>query len=354
MTHPSSGGFRSVDIYDFNRDDPHAWFAWRDLTQPVKEFPWIPRDAVYIGRCLLELAKILGAERAGRLRILVTWYWRVDPVLPHSGDDVIVFCLGDELARTPSYAHDVALVAKTGVTRRPFVVVGRPATWGAVVPSVLQEFNAQLLRVPAAVRSVSRTIRRGRPPRFVEIPLAPWSPPDGPLVPFDERRFDISFAGSMTNEGERRPILPQKTRSRGQMLAVLEELRRERKDLAVELRTFDSFHQAKHAEGYLDLMMQTRLMPCPRGGFRETYRHFEAAAAGCVPITEILPRREYYRGCPAVQLRSWSELPAAVDALMADRSSLRRRHHATLDWWQRECSPQATAARVAARLDALT
>jgi len=352
MTDAPSGGFRSVHIYDFNRDDPHAWFPWHDLAQPVDEFPWIPRDAVYIGRCLQEFARLLGSARAARYRILVTWYWRVDPLLPHVGDDVIVFCLGDELARTPPYAHDVALVAKTGVTRRPFVTVGPPATWGGVVPSLMQESRAQLLRVPTAARSFSRSVRRGHRARIVEIPLAPWSSPEGPMVPFDDRRYDVSFAGSMTNEGERRWILPQKTRSRRQLVDVMEGLKRDRPDIAVDVRTFDSFHQAKLAEGYRELMMQTRLMPCPRGGFRETYRHFEAAAAGCVPITEILPRRAYYEGCPAVQLRSWSQLPSTIDALLADRASLRHRHEATLAWWENQCSPRATAARIAAGLDA--
>ena len=352
MTDLSSDVFRSVDIYDFNRDDPRAWFPWHDLARPVDEFPWIPRDALYIGSCLRELARIIGPERARTLRILVTWYWRVDPILPHVGDDVIVFCLGDELARIPPYAHDVGLLAKTGVTRRPFVAVGAPSTWGSLVPSVLQEVNAQLLRLPTALRSLRRSVRHRRPPAVVEIPLAPWSPPEGPLVPFDERRYDLTFAGSMTNEVERRRVLPQKTRARRELVGALDRLRRDRPDLAVDVRTFDSFHDAKHADGYVELMMQTRLMPCPRGGFRETYRHFEAAAAGCVLITEMLPRRAYYRGCPAVQLRTWSQLPGTVESLVADRAALRRRHEATLEWWQRECSPHATAARVAARLDA--
>ena len=93
--------------------------------------------------------------------------------------------------------------------------------------------------------------------------------------------------------------------------------------------------------------MQTRLAPCPRGGFRETYRLFEAAASGCVPITEPLPQRRYYEGCPAVQLLSWSLLPAAAFRLLADPEQLRNRQQAALEWWSKRCSPKATAMLVA-------
>ncbi|HJT37489.1 MAG TPA: hypothetical protein VJ818_03600, partial [Actinomycetota bacterium] len=326
MVDPTRAAFRSVHIYDFNQSDPHAWRPWIDLTDPVREHPWIPRDAVFIGKTLTSLAQTLGAARASGLRVLVTWFWGVDPVLPFTGDDVIVFCLGDELSRKPSYSHDVRLVAKTGGwTRRPSVSIGSIADLGHVAPATLQELHAQLVRLRSAVSSGARTVRRGRRANYVEIPLAPWSFPSGRAKPMESRRYDVSFAGSMTNEGQdRRWVLSQKTRSRRKLLTKLERLKRDRHDIQVEIRTFDSFHDAKHVEGYGDLLMETKLAPCPRGGFRETYRLFEAAASGCVPITETLPRRRYYEGCPAVQLRSWSELIPAVNRLLADPDGLRR------------------------------
>ena len=348
MVDTTSGGFRSVHIYDFNRADPHAWLPWVDLSDPVGEHPWIPRDAEYIGRTLLALADILGPSRAANLRVLVAWFWGVEPKLPYTGDDVIVFCLGDELGRKPNYSHDVNLVAKTGGwTRRPFVALGPIRSWGHVPAAVLQELRAQLLRLPSAVASMVRTIRHRRRPHFIEIPLAPWSFPTGRAAPLDARRYDLSFAGSMINEGRRRWVLPQKTRSRRKLIAALEEIARERPDVRVEIRLFDSFHDAKLVEGYEELMMQTRLAPCPRGGFRETYRLFEAAASGCVPITEPLPQRRYYEGCPAVQLLSWSLLPAAAFRLLADPEQLRNRQQAALEWWSKRCSPKATAMLVA-------
>jgi glycosyl transferase family 1 len=344
------GGFRSVHIYDFNQSDPHAWLPWLDLSDPVGEHPWIPRDAVYIGRTLLELAKILGPDRSANIRVLVTWFWGIDPVLPFIGDDVIVFCLGDELGRKPRYSHDVGLVAKTGGwTRRPFVA---PGSVVHVPVAALQELRAQLLRLPSALASMSRTMRRRRRAHFIEIPLAPWSFPAGPPTPIEARRFDLSFAGSMTNEGlGRRWILPQKTRSRRRLISALAEIKSDRRDVRVEIRIFDSFHDAKLVEGYEDLMMQTKLTPCPRGGFRETYRLFEAAVSGCVPITEPLPQRHYYEGCPAVQLRSWSRLREVVDHLLADPAELSRLQQAAVDWWWNRCSPKATASLVAEGID---
>lgn len=348
-----SGGYRCVLAHDFNSGDPRKWFEWTNLAEPLKEHPWLPPDSVYVGRTLLELSELLGTAEAARFRIMVAWWFGVEAILPHVGNDVIVLCLGDGLGRKPRYSHDVRLVAKThGVTRRPYVPLGPRSAWSATLPTLLQECRVQLIRLPAAGRSMLRTVVRRRRASFVEIPLGTYLLSDVPFVPFDGRAYDISFAGSMRTDGqERRRILPRKTRSRNEMIRRLEALKSERPDLRVALNLFKVFGEARsHEEGYSELMMQTRLALCPRGGYLETYRLFEAAASGCIPITETLPRREYYEGCPAVRVRSWLRLDELVTDLLADRAALQRLHETTLEWWRNQCSPRATARRIASAL----
>ena len=345
--------FRAVLVHDFNSGNPRRWLEWHELAAPLREHPWLPPDSAYIGSTLLALAEALGPQ-APAFRVLVSWWFGSEPILPYVGDDVIVFCLGDGFARKPSYSHDVRLVAKThGVTRRPSLSLGDPPTWPALLPTLLQETRAQWIRLPAALRSMARTARRGRRATFVEIPLGTYLLSEVPFVSFDSRIYDISFAGSVRNDGEeRRRVLPRKTRSRRRMMQTLEDLQADHPAIRVGIKAFDVFGQAReHEAGYSERMMQTRLAPCPRGGYLETYRLFEAAASGCVPIVEGLPHRPYYKDCPAIQIRSWTQLFRLAPSLLADRDQLRLRHEAVLKWWKTRCSAEATAARIAEALD---
>lgn len=350
--HPS--GLRSVHVHDFNSWDPRAWVEWNDLAHPLVEHPWFPPDANYFGEVILELARLLGPEQASSLRVLIHWWHTVEAVPPFTGDDVLIFTLEDGFARRPRYAHDVGLVAKSyGIRRVPDLFLGTSTRWKDLFPTILQELRAQLVRLPSALASAARTARRQRRARYVDIPLGTYLLAlDVDYVPFEERRTHVAFAGSTRNDGqERRRILPRKTRVRAEVLRQLERLASQRPDLDISLKTFGVFGQARqHEEGYSEKMMQTLLAPCPRGGFKETYRLFEAAACGCVPITDPLPRRPIYEGCPAVVVDSWTELADLIVDLLADPAALRARHEATLRWWRERVSPQATAARIAAAL----
>jgi hypothetical protein len=278
--------------------------------------------------------------------------------LPYVGDDVIVFCLGNELGRMPLYSHDVALVAKQyGVHRRPFVSIGPPSTWGGLIPELILETRSQLLRAPDSARSIGRTLARGRRPRIVQIPIGTYLlREDTEWIPFESRGLDISFAGSMTNEPRRvRGILPRKTRARRRLIDAVEQLRKDQPQLRVAFKTIGTIHEAPdRALDYNEMMMNSRLALCPRGGSLETFRLFEAAAFGCISITEAVPKYDYFVGAPIVTVRDWSHLQAVVDRLLGDPDNLRRRHKASLEWWRARCSPEATAGRIAAKLEEIS
>ncbi len=279
---------------------------------------------------------------------------RVTESLPLHGDNVVVVCLGDELCRTPSYAHDVRLVAKTyGVQRTPNVLKGTWRSPSALGATVTQELIVQARRAPSHVRSFLRSVRRQRRPLVIDIPLGTYLLADVPFVPFRQRPFDVSYAGSRFNRGKEagRRVPTQKARSRLELETVLQQLSTLRPDLEVATHVIQEFSEAAaHSEVYSRMLMDSRVTLCPRGGSLETYRFFEALQCGCVPISERLPHREYYTGAPGLRVERWTELPVVLDHLLGNERALLRMHEGALTWWAERCSPEAVARRLVAHL----
>ncbi len=308
-----------------------------DADPPV---PW--PDLGYLGQVLRALDDI---SSDCSLRIIVTD--EVNVRLPISGHDVVVLCLRDELCRVPSYAHDVRMVAKTyGVHWTPNLLGGKRRSLSGVATTFAQESLVQVRRAPARLSSALRTLRRRHTPTIVAIPLGTYSLKDVPFVPFGKRKFDIGYAGSRVNRPQEanRRIPTQKSRSRRELEAALALLPRSHPELQLGLQIVDTFHDAgRYADTYSELMMDSRIAVCPRGGSLETYRYFEALRCGTVPVSERLPDRPFYTGGPGLHVRRWAELPEALDRLLADHTLLQSAHQQALRWWEERCSPAAVA-----------
>lgn len=279
--------------------------------------------------------------------------------LPVSGRDVVVLCLGDEFAVPPHYAHEVGLVAKTtgGRRRRPFVALWPPPRWREAPMALAQEVVVQARRAPWMIRDLATTARRAKAAQIVDLPIGVRAYEEVRAVPFEERRHDVAFAGSVVNdahEHERR-WASQKLRARRAFLDEVQRLQRDRPDLSLWLRVVPTHWDGAWAtESYAQALADSRIALCPRGSAVETYRYFEALRSGCVPLYEALPHRDYYDGAPGIHVRDWSRLRDVVDALLADPQRLREQHEAALQWYERWASPPAVARRIAARLGAAT
>ena len=275
--------------------------------------------------------------------------------LPVDGRDVVVLCLGDELAVTPRYAHRVALVAKTmgGRSRRP-TFAPRPSMSLAWLPLLAaQELLVQLRRTPWAARALAQTLRLRRRAQILDIPLGIRAYVDVPPKPIGERSYDVAFAGSLVNEERehRRPWASQKLRARQVFLAEVERLRERRPDLAIWLRVVATHWDGATATGsYAHALADAKAVLCPRGSSVDTHRYFETLRAGAVPIYEMLPRRAYYDGAPGIRIRDWNELEGILDRLRHDPAELERLHRDALAWYERWVAPPAVAAQIARRL----
>lgn len=321
--------------------------AWRLENEPPVRWP----ECRYFGQVLTEVNR--ACPDLG-LRFVLTK--RLHGRLPLQGDDVVVICLADELASMPSYAHDVRLLAKMyGVQRRPRVSRAASPRLSALAATLAQEAIVQARRAPSLFRSHLRTARRGRKPATIDVPLGTYLLDDVPFVPFDERKFEVSYAGSRINRQKEagRRVPTQKMRSRRELEDVLDRLAGSRPDLQLGVHIIDTFQDAvSHSDAYSQLLMNSQITLCPRGGSLETYRFFEAVRCGCVPVSEALPDRRYYTGAPGIRVHRWSELPEVVDRLLADGDGLRVAHEQVLRWWEDRCSPSATARSLIAALGA--
>src|SRR5206468_11283424 len=131
-----------------------------------------------------------------------------------------------------------------------------------------------------------------------------------------------------------RRVPTQKVRFSRDFLAALDAAQRARPEVSFSVRTVPSHWTAMRAvAAYLDELVQSRIVLCPRGSSLDTHRFFEALRFGCVPVYEMLPNRTYYRGSPAVRCADWRRLPEVLDRLFADPAELRERHHAALRWY---------------------
>ena len=279
--------------------------------------------------------------------------------LPVSACDLVVLCLNDESGKCPTYAFDVGLVVKTmgGAKRLPYVALWPAHRWPAALPAALEELQAQLGRAPYSFRALLGTLRHRHRPPVLDTPLGIRAYFGRELVPFDAREHDVMFAGSLVNEpGEEARWLPaQKWRARRAFLAAVDDARRARPDLAFSIRTVPSHWTAvRWTKQYLDEMVQSRIVLCPRGSSLDTHRFFEALRFGCVPVYEMLPNRTYYRGSPGVRCADWRRLPEVLDRLFADPAELRERHHAALRWYEEHVAPPAVGTSIARAISRAT
>jgi hypothetical protein len=339
-----------------------TYASWFDARTTPDLVPWDldgPQgpvaNAVYLGevfhRVEDEITRrdpALGAK-LDRLTVVVT----PNPaVLPRTGPDVVAILTSDNWARVPRWADDVALVLATNRGRR-FADATRmlPRTLGWA--EVLDETRVRVERARWARRGHRPALRPGA---IIPMPLGFAHQREVPPVPWEERTIDAYFAGSMVQVLDRGGALRRKLRTggfsvkslhRNRMLEAAERLRAERPDLTVQIDLVTSDTAGDHADTYSQDMARTRFSLDPRGTSRETYRFFEAARVGAVPVVTALPAGGLYAGAPVLRLRHWSDLPAAMRRMREHPDEARALHEAAKEWYARRGSPEATAERIA-------
>ena len=300
-----------------------------------------PCDSRYFVRILQHVDELLADE--GMTLVLT---WPVDAFHPVM-KDAIVLLVGDERYQIPSYLHQVRAIFKSGGLRpNP---IGQ--TWRLPLPIA----SRCLLR---DARNACIRFRRlleygptgnGTTPLY-EIPLGYYALVECDPPPIEQRPVAVFFGGSLAARGwSLRPSVA----ARRQMTAALAAARREMPQYRIESV---SQHRTPGSafglgpEAYTQALANARVALAPRGNFDETYRLIEAARLGCVVVSEPLPPRWYYQGCPAVILEKWSELPGILKGLLNDPERLQDLSARGRQWWDSTISEPSIAKFIAERI----
>ena len=208
-----------------------------DLTEEGSARRWDPRagpdpasgDTRYFGGVFREMEPLLDGTE---FDFFLTKNWER---LPAYGDSVVAVVLSDEVGHIPRYVGRVGLCSSAMALGRLWA----PARFE--IPSLtglgnLAQAGVRWLRwLPEGVahaRLLAGRRLRGRPapPAVATIPLGTYNQLELPVVPIEERRTDIFFAGSVEHGGSLRHRLGSpKTRARREMLAVVRRMARRRR-----------------------------------------------------------------------------------------------------------------------------
>lgn len=306
------------------------------------------QDLEYVGGVLGQAAQHLGGHP-------VTFYVTRDPnqPLPTYGPDIVAVVLADEFARLPPYADRVRAVFKRyGSTPRLLVrpLQGPPQLtllklaqyakkWAVAAPG-----RAQLIRRTRHLTASQLPVHTFPLGYFRQEPL--------PMIPIEERPYDLLFYGSSLRgapEGVRRLTGTVKGLGRAAMLEQVERLRRARPDLRIELVVTDAFgsHGAS-AESYSEAMMRAKLCLSPAGNSEETYRNYEAWRSGAIPVTEDLLPLWFHQTSPFLRVRpDWADLEEVIEPLLRNPQQLRAAHEGALAHWRDVCSEAAVGSWMA-------
>lgn len=323
---------------------------WLDLPEHNVPLQWDPQtgprperaDTRYFGGVFRYMDAALDDDD---LDVYLTWDVRR---LPSYGPRVIAIVLGDEAGRVPAYLGQVLAVFKP-YGGRPVLrsADGRGLTSPA---SAVESLLGRLRALPGELRA-----RRLTAP-VVPIPLGTYNQLDLPIADLADRTTDVFFAGSVVHRRDEHALLgTPKARTRRAMLASLEDLRRRRPALRIDVRLTAGFAEsiAGSPEDYSRGLMDARICLAPRGTSLETFRVFEGLRYGCIVIANRLPHRPFYDGAPVVQLDRWKDLPEAV-ARFDDLTTRQRWHRDALAWWRSRCSEQVVGALMARRVNELS
>jgi hypothetical protein len=324
----------------------NRFFLWRGFdaspTQIVPDdlLPRLPpTDVRYFLRILLQLDYLLPA--AG-LTFVLTWHLDDFHAAMHNA---VVILVGDEQNQTPPYHGRVKAIFKTGGLRRnPFRETRRLPT-SIAWRILLRDARNGAIRVH---RRLQYGLRGHVVTPMYEIPFGPFALVDIDPPPIEQRPVDVFFAGGSVSGWTPRAKFIARRRMAAAVAAArvaLPQCRMESMGGALASSTWLG------PEAYTRSLADAKIALAPRGNCdAETFRVFEAAKLGCAIVSEPLPSRWYYRGCPVVSIPEWSALPGVLSSLLNDPAKLAQLALRTRQWWDSTVSEAAIAKFIAQNL----
>jgi len=281
---------------------------------------------------------------------------RCPSALPKYGPSVVLIVLGDLQHLLRPYFYRIRCVFKC-MTIRPQLVV---TSWDAeqLLSIVIQYVIKSISHSRSWLVSRLSTLGSGQGKlRVYAVPYGYFFNPGAVPEGIEGRDVGFSFAGSVeyfVKKGfnPRRLLTPPKLISRRMMMDALERYLKKHPNSGVVKKTEHFMESIANRNEYLDLLKRSKIVLCPRGEVSETFRFFEAAAAGCAIVCEPLPSTWYYENNPAVILNDWRKLDTVLDELLANNNRLAELAKQSFEYWRERVSELATAKYIVDRLSA--
>ena len=152
--------------------------------------------------------------------------------------------------------------------------------------------------------------------KVLTIPLGYHWKNTFPIIPVDKRKYILSFHGT-------------DWKGRSEELAPL---------LTITPSNIQFYPDWKHPsqldeDEYLDLLLNSIFIPCPRGNNIETFRFYEALECGCIPVFTELPGILGNSGLPFLKCETWVNVLEAIEHLNANQAILFEYHKNLMNAW---------------------
>lgn len=186
--------------------------------------------------------------------------------------------------------------------------------------------------------------------------------PHLPIIPINDRPINIFFRGNLNSNRLKfyrslsrwKYLIPSRyiqyrNLFRSFLLRFQNDFSKNYPDSIIIFN--NGFKQGYSPQEYGKVLAESKIVLCPIGfTTSECFRHFEAMRAGCIIISEKLPKTEFYLNSPIIEINDWEEGLLKAKHLLSDPITLEALHRETIAWWEKKCSEIATAKYIHSKL----
>ena len=108
--------------------------------------------------------------------------------------------------------------------------------------------------------------------------------------------------------------------------------------MSIENKYVSFFPEWNHPEQlqmneYIQLLSDTKFIPCPRGNNVETFRFYESLECGCIPVFVELPEVLCDLELPFIQTNTWDQVAQLIRELESDKDAMEAYRTSIQLWW---------------------
>jgi GR25 family glycosyltransferase involved in LPS biosynthesis len=109
--------------------------------------------------------------------------------------------------------------------------------------------------------------------------------------------------------------------------------------MALEPNKVEFYNDWKHPsqlgkKEFIELLLNSKFVPCPRGNNIETFRLYEVLECGCIPVFTELPVSLENSGIPFRRTDTWEDVVSLIDEMSKNPLEMAKYHMAVMQGWK--------------------